>query len=63
MDDPRYPQQYLDLMHAVNREAFAVHIDVTNWVYCPRTHLYNREFIDEVFDLLDAGAQLPPEGL
>lgn len=49
---PDTPQQYLDLMHAVNRDAFAVHIDVTNWVYCPRTHLYNREFIDEVFDLL-----------
>ena len=39
VDDPHTPQQYLDLMHAVNRDAFAVHIDVTNWVYCPRTHL------------------------
>lgn len=51
---PDTPQQYLDLIRAVDREAFAVHIDITNWVYTPKTHLYNREFIDETFDLLGA---------
>ena len=40
-----------------SREAFAVHIDITNWVYSPKTYLYNREFIDEAFDLLGAGVR------
>ena len=40
---PGTPQQYLDLLRAVDREAFAVHIDITNWVYSPKTYLYNRE--------------------
>ena len=44
-------------MQAVDREAFGVHIDVTNWIYTPRRYLYNREFIDEIFDLLGDGVR------
>lgn len=49
---PDTPAQYLKLMQAVDRDAFAVHIDITNWVYTPQTYLYNHEFINETFDLL-----------
>ena len=54
---PDGPQQYLELIQAVDREAFGVHIDVTNWIYTPRRYLYNREFIDEIFDLLGDGVR------
>ncbi len=54
---PDSPQQYLKLLQAVDREAFGVHIDVTNWVYTPRHYLYSREFIDEIFDLLGDGVR------
>ena len=54
---PDGPQQYLDLIRAVDREAFGVHIDVTNWIYTPKRYLYNREFIDEIFDLLGGGVR------
>lgn len=54
---PDTPQQYLKLMQAVDREAFQVHIDVTNWTYTPKTYLYSHEFIDEVFDLLGFGVR------
>ena len=54
---PDSPQQYLELMHAVDLEAFQVHIDVTNWVYTPRHYLCSREFIDEIFDLLGDGVR------
>ena len=49
---PDTPQQYLDLLRDVDREAFAVHIDITNWVYTPRANLCSRAFIDKAFDLL-----------
>jgi sugar phosphate isomerase/epimerase len=54
---PDSPEQYLELMQRVDREAFAVHIDVTNWVYTPRSNLYSHEFIDHVFDLLGDGVR------
>lgn len=54
---PDTPQQYLELIQAVDREAFSVHIDVTNWVYSPKHYLYSTQFIDEIFDLLGADAQ------
>ena len=54
---PDSPQQYLKLMQDVDREAFQVHIDITNWTYTPRNYLYSHEFIDETFDLLGAGVR------
>lgn len=54
---PDSPQQYLKLMQDVDREAFQVHIDVTNWIYTPQKYLYNHEFIDEIFDLLGNGVR------
>lgn len=54
---PDSPQQYLKLMQDVDREAFQVHIDVTNWIYTPQKYLYNHEFIDEIFDLLGSGVR------
>ncbi len=54
---PDSPEQYLELIRRVDREAFAVHIDITNWVYTPRNNLYSHEFIDHVFDLLGSGVR------
>ncbi len=46
---PDGPDAYLKLMRAVNRPAFAVHIDICNWLNCPRRFYQNGEFISECF--------------
>jgi sugar phosphate isomerase/epimerase len=49
---PDGPDSYLDLIHAVDRPAFGVHLDVCNGVNCPKRFYNNSEFIRECFSKL-----------
>ena len=49
---PDGPDSYLELLEAVERDRFAVHLDVFNWMTSPRRYFYNEEFVDECFEKL-----------
>jgi sugar phosphate isomerase/epimerase len=49
---PDGPDSYLDLIRAVDRPAFGVHLDVCNGVNCPRRFYNNGAFIAECFQKL-----------
>jgi sugar phosphate isomerase/epimerase len=44
---PDGPDSYLELLRAVDRQAFGVHLDVCNGVNCPRRFYGNADFIAE----------------
>ena len=46
---PDGPDHYLDLIKAVDRKAFGVHLDVCNGVNCPERFYRNTQFIEECF--------------
>lgn len=49
---PTGPDEYLQLLESVDRERFAVHMDVFNWITTPRRYFFNEEFICECFEKL-----------
>lgn len=49
---PYDPDQYLRLIKEVNREHFAVHMDLANWITSPDKYFFNEDFIIEIFDKL-----------
>ncbi|MDD3278947.1 MAG: TIM barrel protein [Lachnospiraceae bacterium] len=49
---PMGPDEYVRLIQEVNREAFAVHLDVFNWITDLRRYYYSGEFIEECFEKL-----------
>ena len=49
---PDGPDSYLELIHAVDRPAFGVHMDVCNGINCPKRFYENSEFIGECFSKL-----------
>jgi sugar phosphate isomerase/epimerase len=49
---PDSPQSYVQLIHAVDRPAFGVHLDVCNGVNCPKRFYDNSAYIGECFDKL-----------
>ncbi|HBE76803.1 MAG TPA: AP endonuclease [Firmicutes bacterium] len=49
---PTGPDEYLQLLEAVDRERFAVHMDIFNWITTPRRYFFNEEFIGECFEKL-----------
>ncbi|MCR5687759.1 MAG: sugar phosphate isomerase/epimerase [Lachnospiraceae bacterium] len=49
---PDGPDEYQKLLEAVDRDRFAVHMDVFNWMTSARRYFYNEEFIDECFSKL-----------
>jgi sugar phosphate isomerase/epimerase len=49
---PDSPDSYLELIHAVDRKAFGVHLDVCNGVNSPRKFYNNAEYIRECFQKL-----------
>ncbi|WBY64128.1 MAG: AP-endonuc-2 domain-containing protein [Thermocaproicibacter melissae] len=49
---PDSPDQYLQLIHDVDRKAFAVHLDYVNMINCPKRYLFCDEFIEECFQKL-----------
>jgi sugar phosphate isomerase/epimerase len=46
---PDGPDTYLELIKAVDRKEFGVHLDVCNGVNCPQRFYRNSEFIEECF--------------
>ena len=49
---PDGPDSYIDLIRAVDRPAFGVHLDVCNGVNCPKRFYENSAFIGECFSKL-----------
>ena len=49
---PTGPDEYLQLIESVERERFAVHMDIFNWITTPRRYFFNEEFISECFEKL-----------
>lgn len=49
---PDGPDTYRELIHAIDRKAFAVHLDVCNGVNSPRRFYANSKFIAECFETL-----------
>lgn len=49
---PDGPDSYLDLLKAVDRPAFGVHVDVCNLINSPSRFYYNRKVIAECFEKL-----------
>ncbi len=46
---PDGPDAYLELIRAVDRKAFAVHLDVCNGINCPQRFYHNADFIRDCF--------------
>lgn len=49
---PDSPDSYLKLMAAIDREAFAVHLDPCNLINCPERFYRNTDLLNECFDKL-----------
>lgn len=49
---PDGPESYLELIRAVDRKAFGVHLDVCNGINSPRRFYENSAFIEECFEKL-----------
>jgi sugar phosphate isomerase/epimerase len=49
---PNGPESYLKLIRAVDRKAFAVHLDICNGINSPERYYRNAEFIAECFRTL-----------
>lgn len=49
---PAGPEQYLRLLEEVNRERFAVHMDLANWITSPDKYFNNHEFMEQCFAML-----------
>lgn len=49
---PTGPSEYLKLMKAVDRERFAVHLDIINMINCPDRYFFSDKFTEECFDIL-----------
>jgi len=49
---PHTPESYLKLIEAIDRKAFAVHLDIVNLVYSPELLFDNANLINRCFDLL-----------
>lgn len=49
---PTGPDEYLQLLESVDRDRFAVHMDIFNWITTPRRYFFNEEFIYECFEKL-----------
>lgn len=49
---PDSPEQYLQLIKDVDREAFGVHLDFVNMINCPKRYVKSTEFIEHCFALL-----------
>ena len=49
---PDSPDDYLQLIHDVDRRAFGVHLDFVNMINCPRRYLFCDDFVEECFTKL-----------
>ena len=49
---PTGPEEYLKLLEDVNRERFAVHMDVINMINTPERYFFPEKFVEHCFALL-----------
>lgn len=49
---PSGPEEYLKLIKDVDRERFAVHMDIINMINCPDRYFFSDIFVQKCFDLL-----------
>ncbi|MDR0886220.1 MAG: sugar phosphate isomerase/epimerase [Clostridiales Family XIII bacterium] len=49
---PTGPDEYLQLLESVDRDRFAVHMDVFNWITTPRRYFFNEKLVYECFEKL-----------
>ena len=49
---PDSPESYQSLLEAIDREAFGVHLDISNTINCPERYFGITKFIDRSFDIL-----------
>ncbi len=49
---PSSPDEYLKLMHDVNRSEFGAHLDIVNMITSPRRYFFNDDFLRECFEKL-----------
>lgn len=49
---PMGPDEYLRMIKDVDREHFAVHMDVFNWITSAERYFYHEEFMEECFEKL-----------
>lgn len=49
---PSSPEQYVKLIEAVNRDRFAVHMDIINMITSPERYFFHEPFTTHCFELL-----------
>ncbi len=49
---PDSPEEYLQLIDDVDRDGFAVHMDIVNMINSPRKYLFSNQFMTDAFRLL-----------
>ena len=49
---PTSPEEYVKLIEAVNRDRFAVHMDVINMITSPERYFFPEKFVEHCFELL-----------
>lgn len=49
---PTGPQDYLQLLEEVDRDRFAVHMDIINMISTPERYFFPEDFLEETFKLL-----------
>lgn len=49
---PSSPEEYLNLMEAVNRDRFSVHLDIINMINSAERYFMHEDFLKHTFDLL-----------
>lgn len=49
---PGSPEEYLRLLEAVNRDRFAVHLDIINMITTPERYFFPERFLEQTFSLL-----------
>lgn len=49
---PDSPEMYLRLLEEVDRERFAVHMDIINMINSPERYFFHEEFLEKTFEML-----------
>ena len=49
---PDSPEDYLKMIDDIDREAFAVHMDIINMISSPQKYLFNEQFTKDAFKML-----------
>lgn len=49
---PDSPESYLELIEAIDRDRFAVHLDIVNMITNPQKYFFNEAFIEDCFKQL-----------